>query len=110
MCVCVCVCVCVYLLAVGGRGLAKHLVVGQDAVVPRVRLLLAGALTLARSVGGGAKVHEARLLGLLVQMSRGRRQGCQQGQGKELSTHGAWLPSDEDDTRVDGKKRRRRRS
>ena len=75
-----------YLVAVGGRGLAELVNVVEDGVVLLVRVLLAGALALARGVSRGTEVHQAGALGELVQLGVGRSR--QQGQGKRGEMHG----------------------
>ena len=72
-------------MAIRGRGLAPLVRVVPDGVVLLVRILLARALAHTGGVGRGAKVHQARLLGELVQLGIGR--GRQQGQGERGEVH-----------------------
>lgn len=74
-----------YLVAVGGRRLAELVGVVADGVVLLVRGLLAATLAHAGGVGGGAKVHQAGLLGEPVQLRVGRSR--QQGQSESGEMH-----------------------
>lgn len=77
-----------HLLAVGGRGLAELVVVGEDGIVLRVGCLPTLTLSLSRGVSCRSKVVETGLLSPSIELGRGGgERSCQQGQCRERGAH-----------------------